>query len=75
MATTSIACQVVCLRGLLGDITGWALEEVVIRVDNKYVIALMKNPVFHGRSKYIDTRFHFIRECIENGKVLVVTCM
>ena len=31
----------------------------------------MKNPVFHGRSKHIDTRFHFIRECVEEGKIIV----
>ncbi|KAK9098697.1 hypothetical protein Syun_025742 [Stephania yunnanensis] len=31
----------------------------------------MKNPVFHGRSKHIDTRFHFIRECVENRQIVV----
>nr|KAJ0225364.1 hypothetical protein LSAT_V11C100009380 [Lactuca sativa] len=31
----------------------------------------MKNPVFHGRSKHIDTKFQFIRECVENGEVKV----
>lgn len=31
----------------------------------------MKNPVFHGRSKHIDIRFHFIRECVENGEIIV----
>jgi hypothetical protein len=30
----------------------------------------MKNPVFHG-SKHIDIKFHFIRECIERGQILV----
>lgn len=32
---------------------------------------LMKNPVFHGRSKHIDIRYHFIRECVENGEIIV----
>ena len=71
MAATSTACQALWLRSLLGDLTGWGLKEVVLRADNKSAIALMKNPVFHGRSKHIDTRFHFIRECVENGQVLV----
>ena len=31
----------------------------------------MKNPVFHGRSKHIDIRFHFIRECVERGQIIV----
>jgi hypothetical protein len=39
--------------------------------DNIFAIALMKNPVFHGRSKHIDVKFHFIRECVERGKIAV----
>ena len=32
---------------------------------------LLKNLVFHGRSKHIHKRFHFIRECVENEQVEV----
>lgn len=32
---------------------------------------MCKNLVHYDRSKHIDTRFHFIRECVEDGKVLV----
>ena len=42
---------------------------MIIRLDNKSAIALTKNPVFHGRSKHIHKRYHFIRECIENEQV------
>ena len=44
---------------------------MVIKVDNKSAIALTKNPVFHGRSKHIHRRFHFIRECVEKEQVEV----
>jgi len=40
---------------------------VTLFVDNNSAITLMKNPIFHGRSKHIDIKFHFIRECIEFG--------
>ncbi|KAL0403441.1 UNVERIFIED_CONTAM: Retrovirus-related Pol polyprotein from transposon RE1 [Sesamum radiatum] len=30
-----------------------------------------KNPVFHDRSKHIDARFHFIRDCIANKEIEV----
>ena len=40
-------------------------------VDIKSAIALTKNPVFHGRSKHIHRRFHFIRECVEKEQVEV----
>ena len=50
-------------------------KVVKLFVDNKSAIALMKNPVFHGRSKHIDTKFHFIRECVEEGPIEVdFTC-
>ncbi|OQU79705.1 hypothetical protein SORBI_3008G183150 [Sorghum bicolor] len=35
----------------------------------------MKNPVFHGKSKHIDLKYHFIRECIERGQIIVKRLM
>jgi hypothetical protein len=32
-------------------------------------IALSKNHVFHKKRKHIDTRFHFIRELVNNGDI------
>ena len=43
----------------------------MIRIDNQSAIALTRNPVFHGKSKHIHKRYHFIRECVENGQVEV----
>ena len=47
-------------------------EEMIsmtLMVDNKSVIALSKNHVFHNRSKHIKTKFHFIRTCLEEKKM------
>lgn len=71
MAATAAACQVLWLRSLLGELIGSKPKPVTLFVDNKSAKALMKNPVFHGRSKHIDTRFHFIRECVERGQIVV----
>lgn len=71
MAATAAACQAVWLRNLLTDLTGWENSSVKLYVDNKSAISLMKNPVFHGRSKHIDTSYHFIRECIEKRIISV----
>ena len=38
-------------------------------VDNKSAITLSKNPVHHERIKHIDTRYHYVRECVERGQI------
>jgi hypothetical protein len=47
------------------------LKKFRLRIDNQSAIELAKNPVHHDRSKHIDTQFHYIRECTENGVVEV----
>ena len=69
MAATETAKQAIWLQELLREITEDEIEKAVIFIDNKSAIALTKNPVFHGRSKHIHRRFHFIRECVEDGLV------
>ncbi|XP_038988043.1 secreted RxLR effector protein 161-like [Phoenix dactylifera] len=71
MAATAAASQALWLRSLLGELTKQEPKQVKLFIDNKSAIALIKNPVFHGRSKHIDTRFHFIRGCVEGGQIMV----
>ena len=60
IAVTAPATQALWLKRLLSKITDSNEENITIYVDNKSAIALMKNPVFHRRSKHIDTKYHFI---------------
>lgn len=71
MAATAAACQAIWLRNVLKELTGEQVPPVLIYIDNKSAIDLAKNSVFHGRSKHIDVRYHFIRECIGRGEVVV----
>ena len=71
MAGTEAAKQAIWLQDLLSEITGNESEKVTIFIDNKSAIALTRNPVFLGRSKHINRRYHFIRECVENEQVEV----
>nr|GEV77256.1 ribonuclease H-like domain, reverse transcriptase, RNA-dependent DNA polymerase [Tanacetum cinerariifolium] len=65
------ATQALWLKTLLSKLTHSEEDKVTIKVDNKSTIELMKNPVFHGRSKHIDTKYHFIRECVEREDIKV----
>ena len=42
-------------------------------VDNQPAIALVlaKNPVPHDRSKHIDIKFHFLRDCVDGGQIVI----
>lgn len=71
MAATAAACQAIWLRKVMMQIAGESIVPVVIYIDNKSAIDLAKNPTFHGRSKHIDIRYHFIRECVERGEIIV----
>nr|GEX99105.1 ribonuclease H-like domain, reverse transcriptase, RNA-dependent DNA polymerase [Tanacetum cinerariifolium] len=71
IAATATATQALWLKRLLSKLTHSEEEKITIMVDNKSAIALMKNLVFHGRSKHIDTKYHFIRECIEREDIQV----
>ncbi|BAF28972.2 Os12g0108800 [Oryza sativa Japonica Group] len=71
VAATTAACQGVWLQGLLSEILGAPATAPILKVYNKSAIALSKNPVHHDRSKHIQTRFHFIRECVDDGKIII----
>jgi hypothetical protein len=57
------------LSQILGELLGMEVPKVKLLVDNKSSIALSKNPMHHDRSKHIDTRYHFVRDCVERGEV------
>lgn len=71
IAAAAGACQGVWLNRLVADLVGSEVQKFRLLVDNKSAIELSKNPVFHKRSKHIDTRFHYIRGCISNVMVCV----
>ncbi|KAL0291904.1 UNVERIFIED_CONTAM: Retrovirus-related Pol polyprotein from transposon RE2 [Sesamum radiatum] len=71
VATTAGTCHAIWLRRLLSELYFAQDRATKIMVDNKSAIALAKNPVFHDRSKHIDARFHFIRDCIANKEIEV----
>nr|GEU63349.1 retrovirus-related Pol polyprotein from transposon TNT 1-94 [Tanacetum cinerariifolium] len=41
--------------------------ECVLFCDNKSAIHLVKNPMFHGQTKHIKIRYHYIRELVSEG--------
>jgi hypothetical protein len=65
------ACQGVWLSRLLADLTYTDMKKFRLLIDSRSAQGLSKNPVYHERSKHIDTCYHYIRECVSNGVVEV----
>ncbi|RDY08990.1 hypothetical protein CR513_06716, partial [Mucuna pruriens] len=69
VAATSYMCKATWLRRLLKEFNMKQEESTKIHIDNKSAQILAKNP---ERSKHIDIRYHFIRECIVKKEVKLV---
>ncbi|XP_062213677.1 secreted RxLR effector protein 161-like [Phragmites australis] len=69
IVVATVACQGVWLARLLRKLTNEELQALTLMVDNKSAISLIKNPALHDRSKHIDTRYHFIRDCVARGQI------
>eukprot|EP00253_Pinus_taeda_P029123 PITA_29123 len=74
VAATSAACQAVWMRRMLRSLGQEKAKATMIFCDNSSTIALSKNSVFHKRTKHIDTRFHYIREFVSNGEIILQHC-
>jgi len=50
------------------------LVQGAIRIDcdSQSAIFLAKNPAYHSKTKHIDIQYHFVRDIIEDKKVLLV---
>ena len=69
MAASLAACKALWLRKLLLGLFRQELESTVIHCDNQSCIKLSENPMFHDRSKHIDIRYHFVRDCVQREAV------
>ena len=74
IAVASGATQAVWLHRMLCDLKHQQGTPTVIYCDNKSTISLTKNPVFHGRSKHIDIKFHFIRDLVKDNEIVIEYC-
>lgn len=52
--------QAMWLDSMMKELRCEVMKPLIFRIDYKSAISLAKNPISHGRSIHIDTRFHFI---------------
>ncbi|GJU23811.1 retrovirus-related pol polyprotein from transposon TNT 1-94 [Tanacetum coccineum] len=66
VALSTSCAQVMWMRTQLKDY-GFNYNKIPLYCDSQSAISISCNPVQHSRTKHIHTRYHFIKEQVENG--------
>jgi hypothetical protein len=71
METTHASKEAVWLQILCLGI-GLVHKYIKIDCDSHSEICLAKNPTYHSKTKHIDVQYHFVRDMVEEKKVLLM---
>ena len=71
MAGSEAAKEAIYLSSFLRELGLDMSEPPPLKLDNMSAIDLAYNPEHHSKTKHIERRHYFIRECVENGKLRV----
>ena len=47
------------------------MDHIPIKCDNTSAISVTKNPIQHSKTKHIEIRYHFIRDHVQKGDVVI----
>ncbi|GKC43051.1 putative ribonuclease H-like domain-containing protein [Tanacetum coccineum] len=70
VAATNCCGQVLWVQNQLLDY-GFNFMNTKIHIDNESTICIVKNPVYHSKTKHIEICHHFIRDCYEKKLISV----
>ena len=71
MAASEAAKEAIFLSKFLNELGHGSTEPLEMGMDNQAAIAISYNPELHSRTKHIDRRHFFVRECVENMQLRV----
>nr|GEY41525.1 putative ribonuclease H-like domain-containing protein [Tanacetum cinerariifolium] len=71
VAALSCCSEVLWIQNQLLD-HGYNFMHTKIYINNESTICMVKNPVFHSKTKHIEIRHHFIRDSNENKLIQMI---
>ncbi|GJU04667.1 putative ribonuclease H-like domain-containing protein, partial [Tanacetum coccineum] len=71
VAAANCCGQVLWIQNQMLDY-GFNFMNTKIYIDNESTICIVKNPVFHSKTKHIEIRHHFIRDSYEKRLIQVI---
>jgi hypothetical protein len=70
MAITEAIKEALWLKSFVGEMSSFK-GTIMVYCDNQSAVYLTKDRMYHERTKHIDIRYHFVRDVISEGKVIV----
>ena len=74
MALLHALKEQIWIKRLLNEMGYNIDDQNIIYTDSQSAIALAQNPEHHARTKHIDIQYHFIRNCVEDGRLKLEYC-
>ena len=74
IALASAGQEAVWIRQLLSDMKSVPTGPTVMFEDNQSAISMVKNPQYHGRTKHVDIKFHFIQDLSKTETIMLKYC-
>ncbi|XP_062103402.1 secreted RxLR effector protein 161-like [Humulus lupulus] len=70
IATTEAIKEAIWIKGLMEEIK--LLNDIpTVYLDSQSYVHLCKNPMFHDRTKHIEIKYHFIRNKVTQGHIVI----
>jgi hypothetical protein len=68
VTAASCCSQILCIVHTMRDY-GVTYKSIPLMCNSSIAICLAQNPVFHGRTKHIKVRHHFLRDHVDKGDI------
>ncbi|CAL2241191.1 unnamed protein product [Prunus armeniaca] len=75
VSAAEATAQAIWLRFVLDDFGEMQPDATPLFCDNMSAISMVKNPVFHQKTRHINRRYHFIREALQEGVIDIKFCI
>ena len=74
MALSQAAKEAVWLSNFVQELGVQLGEPLNIKSDSQSALSLVKNPVFHARTKHIGIHYHFVRDLFWRNQISFTFC-
>ncbi|KAI5317780.1 hypothetical protein L3X38_037487 [Prunus dulcis] len=74
VSAAKATAQAIWLRFVLDDFGEMQPDATPLFCDNMSAISMVKNPVFHQKTRHINRMYHFIREALQDGVIDMRFC-